>query len=75
MAISVPIWAGSSSFTVGSTPFGFYDTDNSFTSSIDKVSNWCATRLGYPIMDVELQALHSNKPHKSILKEVSKSII
>ena len=30
-----PIWAGSSSFSSGQTPFGLYDTDNEFTSSID----------------------------------------
>ena len=74
MAISVPIWAGSSSFTVGSTPFGFYDTDNSFTSSIDKVSNWCATRLGYPIMDVELQALHFYTCFEEAITEYSNQI-
>jgi hypothetical protein len=25
-----PIWPGSSSFTAGSTPFGFFDTDTVF---------------------------------------------
>ena len=49
-----PIWPGSSSFTTGSTPFGFYDTDASFASDADKVANYCATKLGYPVMDVEL---------------------
>lgn len=49
-----PIWPGSSSFTTGSTPFGFYDTDASFASDADKVANYCVTKLGYPIMDVEL---------------------
>ena len=51
-----PIWAGSSSFSSGNTPWGFYDTDNEFTSSADKFSNWSARRLGYPIMSVELQS-------------------
>ena len=58
MAITVPIWPGSSSFTAGSTPFGFFDTDTTFQSHADKVSEWCATRLGYPLSDVELQAIH-----------------
>jgi len=49
-----PIWPGSSSFTTGSTPFGFYDTDPSFASDADKVARYCVTKLGYPIMDVEL---------------------
>ena len=53
-----PIWPGSSSFTTGSTPFGFYDTDASFASDADKVANYCVTKLGYPVMDVELIDKH-----------------
>lgn len=51
------IWPGSSSFSTGSnpTPFGFYDTDVEFQTDADKVSNFCARRLGYPLVDVELQ--------------------
>ena len=51
-----PIWAGSSSFSSGDTPWGFYDSDNEFTSSADKFADWSARRLGYPIMEVELQS-------------------
>jgi len=51
---NITTWNGSSHFTSGQTPFGFYDTDNEFTSSADKVANYCAIRLGYPLMDVEL---------------------
>ena len=51
-----PIWAGSSSFQSGNTPWGFYDTDNEFTSSADKFADWSARRLGYPIMAIELQS-------------------
>ena len=50
-----PIWPGSSSFSSGDTPWGFYDTDNEFTSSADKFANWAAKRLGYPIMSIEMQ--------------------
>ena len=53
--MNIPIYPGSSSFYTGSTPFGFYDTDTEFTSSADKVALWCARRLGYPIVNVELQ--------------------
>jgi len=49
-----PIWPGSSSFQSGQTPFGFYDTDSEFVSSIDNFSNWAAKRLGFPIVSVEL---------------------
>ena len=50
------IWPGSSSFSSGQTPFGLYDTDSSFSTEIDKFADWCARRLGYPIMSVELQS-------------------
>ena len=52
------IWPGSSSFATGSTPFGFYDTDADFQTDADKVSNFCARRLGYPLVDVELQDIN-----------------
>lgn len=49
-----PIWPGSSSFFPGETPFGFYDYDLSFQNDADKVARYIATKLGYPVMDVEL---------------------
>jgi len=55
---SIPIWPGSSSFFPGDTPFGFYDEDTKFQQDADKVSTWCARRLGYPIVDIELQAVN-----------------
>jgi len=53
--MNVPIWPGSSSFAPGDTPFGFYDTESSFQVDADKVTTWCARRLGYPIENIELQ--------------------
>lgn len=55
---SIPIWPGSSSFFPGDTPFGFYDDDVKFQQDADKVSMWCARRLGYPIVDIELQPVN-----------------
>ena len=50
------IWTGTSTFTSGSsTPFGIYDSDSSFQTDAPKVASWCAKRLGYPIIDIELQ--------------------
>lgn len=54
----IPIWPGSSSFFPGDTPFGFYDNDNAFRTDAELTANWCAKRLGYPIVDVELQAIN-----------------
>jgi len=66
---NIPIWPGSSSFAQVSssyygtpsvwpppTPFGFYDTD--FKTDANKVANFCALRLGYPIENVELQDIN-----------------
>ena len=53
----IPIWPGSGSFTSGSsTPFGFYDSDSIFSTDAPKIADWCAQRLGYPLVDIELQA-------------------
>jgi hypothetical protein len=54
MAI-IPIYPGSSSFFPGDTPFGFYDNDYQFQTDADKVTKFCALRLGWPIENVELQ--------------------
>ena len=55
---NIPIWPGSSSFHPGDTPFGFYDYDSDFQKDADKVANFCALRLGYPIENVELQDIN-----------------
>jgi len=50
------IWTGSADFTSGSsTPFGIYDSESAFQSDAPKIASWCAQRLGYPIIDVELE--------------------
>jgi hypothetical protein len=56
--VEIPIWPGSSSFTTGSTPFGTFDNDADFQVESDSFADWCAKRLGYPIVDVELQAVN-----------------
>lgn len=50
------IWLGSAVFITGSsTPFGIYDLDSEFRVDAPKVASWCAKRLGYPIIDIELE--------------------
>ena len=52
------IWPGSGSAIhpdSGSTPFGLYDSDSEFQTEAPQFAKWCAQRLGYPIMAVELQ--------------------
>jgi hypothetical protein len=57
MSIVNPVlWQGTSSFTPGQTPFHFYDSDVSFQIDADRVATYCATKLGYPTVDVELNS-------------------
>ena len=56
----IAIWPGSSSFglVADPTPFGFYDFDEAFREDSDKVAHWCVQRLGYPLVDIELQDIN-----------------
>jgi len=53
---NIPIWPGSSSFDSSLTPFSFYDGDTNFQTDAVTTADWCAKRLGYPLIDIELQA-------------------
>ena len=52
------IYDGTPGAISGSTPFGFYDLDSTFQADGPKVANYCARKLGYPIMEVELQDIN-----------------
>ena len=56
--MNIPIWPGSSSFSPGNTPFGFYDNELDFQTDIDKFSVFASRRLGYPLVEIELQDLN-----------------
>jgi hypothetical protein len=50
-------WTGTSVFNQNdSTPFKFYNNDFQFRQDAVKVASFCAQRLGYPSMDVEMGA-------------------
>jgi len=42
----------------GNTPFGYYDNDPIFVSDAQKFVRFAARRLGYPIMEIELQDIN-----------------
>ena len=56
--MNIPIYNGSSNFQPGDTPFGFYDYDPDFQNDANRITKFCAQRLGYPIMEVELQDIN-----------------
>ena len=55
---NIPIWPGSSSFDSSLTPFSFYDDDTDFQTDSVTTAAWCASRLGYPLVDIELQSVN-----------------
>jgi hypothetical protein len=69
-----PIWPGSSSFTTGSTPFGFFDTDPMFQQHADSFAKYAAQQVGYPIMDVELLAINFYAAFEAATMEYSNQI-
>lgn len=73
-SVDKPIWPGSSSFTVGSTPFGFFDTDPIFQQQADSFAKFAAQHVGYPIMDVELIDLNFYTAFESAIIEYSNQV-
>ena len=53
---NIPIYDGNPTWTSDAVPFGFYNSDTEFQADAVKVAKFCATRLGYPLTDVELQS-------------------
>ena len=54
-------WSGSTasaflsaSASAEATPFGLYDSDSEFRSDAPKTAVWVAKRLGYPVINIEL---------------------
>ena len=43
-----------SSFVSGQTPYGTYDADSTFQNDIVSVTKWCAQRLGFPVLQLEI---------------------
>jgi hypothetical protein len=53
--MNIPIYDGDPIWNPDATAFGFYNNDIEFQDDCLKVSKFVTTRLGYPLMDVELQ--------------------
>ena len=44
----------SGDFVEGQTPYGTYDSDSTFATDIQSVTKWCAKRLGFPVLQLEI---------------------
>ena len=47
-------YSNPSSFAIGQTPYGTYDADSTFQDDIVSVTKWCAQRLGFPDLQLEI---------------------
>jgi len=54
--MNVPIYDGNPVWNNNAVPFGFYNSQSDFTTDAVKVAKFCAARLGYPLVDIELQS-------------------
>ena len=54
--MNVPIYDGHPLWNPNSVPFGFYNNSIDFQVDCVKVAEFCAIRLGYPLVDIELQS-------------------
>lgn len=84
--MNIPIWPGSSSFasvsasyytgssSISPTPFGLYDHDPLFQTDADKFATWASRRLGYPVMEIEMQDINMWACLEEALTEYSAQI-
>ena len=54
--MNVPIYDGNPVWDANAVPFGFYNNQTDFQVDAVKVAKFCAARLGYPLVDIELQS-------------------
>jgi len=54
--MNIPIYDGCPIWDPKAVPFGFYNDQTEFQVDAVKVAKFCAARLGYPLVDVELQS-------------------
>jgi len=71
---SIAIWPGSGSAVSESTPFGFYDTDADFQADAPNFATWSARKLGYPIMDIEMQDINFYACFEEAVTEYSSQV-
>ncbi len=67
-------FSGSGSAVSGSTPFGFYDTDPTFTVECYSSMTWAARRLGYPIVDIELIDVNFYAAYEEAVNEYNSQV-
>lgn len=73
-SVDKPIWPGSSSFSPGDTPFGFFDNDLLFQQHADRFADFAAQSVGYPTMDVEMIDINFYNAFEQAVMEYSNQV-
>lgn len=68
------IWTGTGGSPVGKTSLGYFDSDPLFVSDAPKIASWCARRLGYPIVDIELADVNFYDCFEGAIAEYSSQV-
>jgi len=55
---NIPVWDNHPRPVEGLPPFGYYDNDIQFQSDAPRIAKYVAYKLGYPLVDVELQDIN-----------------
>ena len=71
---NIPIWPGSATWDASLTPFSFYDNDLEFQADAVNIADWCAKRLGYPLVDIELQSANFFTAFEEATNEYGKQL-
>lgn len=56
--MDIPIFDGTFRTVVGNTPFGYFDSDSQFIIDAPKIGQYIVNRLGFPIIDLEIQDIN-----------------
>ena len=54
--MNIPIYDGCPIWNENAVPFGFYNAQSDFQTDAVKVAKFVTSRLGYPLVDIELQS-------------------
>ena len=72
----IEIWDGSTNFIAGeSTPFGFFDDDLAFQEDAPRVARYCAEKLGWPVLDIELNERQFYTAFEEAVAAYSKEVL
>ena len=72
--MNIPIYDGNPLWNPNATAVGFYNNDVEFQVDCVKVAKFVPTRLGYPLMSVELQDLQFYACFEESISEYSAQV-